>query len=232
MDFLTTIEYEGALKEALSSHKVVIFRNRCLPSCHESFYRDIASDIGELVPMEECLLTGDKNGEMWTDIRYDCNISNSYRHSNTRQPLHTDGSYEAHAPNISFFYCIRPARLGGATTFLDSTTLFNCLDKELRDRLERFPILFAKGVDSKQVPAIVGEKLTWNYFRAVECEDTELPNDFHRFLEDRVVESGITENVYLSVGDAVFFQDELVLHGRNAFFGDRWLRKGGIKQAV
>jgi alpha-ketoglutarate-dependent taurine dioxygenase len=39
---------------------------------------------------------------------------------------------------------------------------------------------------------------------------------------------GVLTNINLKKGDAVFFNDELILHGRNAFIGDRWLKKGGL----
>ena len=66
----------------------------------------------------------------------------------------------------------------------------------------------------------------WNYFRAEKCNVVE---DFHAFLENRIVQMGLLSNVSLRKGDAVFFNDQQVLHGRNAFIGERWLRKGGIK---
>ena len=218
------------------SYKVLVLRGprccemSCLPNNQlHQIYTEIAESIGELVPMEECLQTGNKNGELWTDIQYNPSIENSYRHSNTRQPFHTDGSYESDAPNISCFYCMVAAKQGGATTFLDYDELLDCLDTKLRDRLESTPVLFSKGNDSKTRPIIHDGRLTWNYFRASSPEDPTLVEDFHRFLEDRIVESHIAVDIYLQSGDAVFFQDELLLHGRNAFFGNRWLKKGGLR---
>lgn len=236
MQLLVELEYDGGtliVDNIFNCYKILVLRApyyeaRSLDRCHE-IYSDVAAQIGELVPMEESLFTGHKTGDLWTDIRYDPNIENSYRHSNTRQPLHTDGSYESKAPNISFFYCIEAARYGGATTFLDSSILLDCLDSDLRKRLETTPVVFSKGNDSKERTIIDGDRLTWNYFRATKCEDPTLIEDFHQFLETRVVEAHMTQDVYLRSGDAVFFQDELLLHGRNAFFGNRWLKKGGVR---
>ena len=38
----------------------------------------------------------------------------------------------------------------------------------------------------------------------------------------------MTQGIILERGEAVFFHDDLVLHGRNAFYGDRLLLKGEL----
>lgn len=195
------------------------------------YYYEMAPLIGELVPMEENLSTGDKTGDLFTDIVYNPHIDNSFRHSSTRQPLHTDGSYEADAPNISFFYCIAKAQFGGATTFIDGIDLLRILsahDQQLFKEACHYAVKFSKGSDSKTRPIIgnAGRQLTWNYYRA---EQSDLCWRFHRFLEDKVVEGGLLTPILLQEGEALFFHDEMVLHGRNSFIGDRWLKKGGIK---
>jgi alpha-ketoglutarate-dependent taurine dioxygenase len=60
----------------------------------------------------------------------------------------------------------------------------------------------------------------------------DLCERFHHFLETRIVASGITTACQLEKGEAVFFHDDRVIHGRNAFFaeypGQRSLIKGKV----
>ena len=59
-------------------------------------------------------------------------------------------------------------------------------------------------------------------------EAIEMCEEFHKFLENKVVAGGLLTGVYLKPGEAAFFQDDRILHGRNSFYGDRNLIKGGF----
>lgn len=245
MNFLKEIHYHdgvGAeIRDLLETTKIVLlsgYRGNDL----FQFYNRLADDLGQWVPMDEDLQTGKKTGAKWIEIKYDPQFPNSYRHSATRQPLHTDGSYESHAPEVSFFYCIQPAPAGGATTFIDSDELLKTLKLYSEDLFQRcceIPVTHAKGNDSKAKSIITedakGVVLTWNYFRVLETspETTELRREFHRFLEEKVVAGGLCSACQLKPGEAVFFNDERLLHGRNSFVanrvGDRHLLKGGLR---
>lgn len=217
------------VSSALRSSKIV--HVECPLKNYGEYFEEMAKYVGDLVPMEESLDTGDKTGDLFTDIRYDSTLPDSFRHSNTRQPLHTDGSYEASAPNVTFFYCIKRARHGGATTFIEGTELCRILydyDSNLHHAACNTPVKFFKGNDSKERPIIGkgGMVMTWNYYRA---EKTPLVEKFHRFLEDKIVGGGVTFPLMLEEGEGVFFHDEELLHGRNSFVGFRWLKKGGLR---
>jgi alpha-ketoglutarate-dependent taurine dioxygenase len=228
------------IRDRLQTTKVVLLTGyRC--NNPFQFYDNLSNEIGHWVAMDEDLQTGQKTGAKWIEIKYDPKFPDSYRHSCTRQPLHTDGSYESHAPEVSFFFCVRAAAVGGATTFVDSNDLLRALEiysKELYRACCEIPVTFAKGQDSKTKPIITndakGVVLTWNYFRVVEtCSETaDLKRDFHYFLEEKIVQGGLSFPCQLAPGDAVFFNDERLLHGRNSFVahtaGDRHLLKGGL----
>lgn len=199
------------------------------------FYNDLFESLGEAIPMDEDLSSENKTGNKWIEIRYDPSFPNSYRHSNTRQPLHTDGSYESNPPNINFFFCIEKAKVGGATTFIDSRELARCLkifDSSFFEELHNTNLTFSKGNDSKTRPILMADgddyRLAWNYFRATP-KDTEICLKFHNFLERKIVDGGVLMPIILDVGEAVFFNDEKILHGRNSFIGQRFLYKGGFK---
>ena len=198
------------------------------------YYENLARKIGTLALMEEDLNTGNKNGNFFTNIKHPVNFtSSSYSYSNTRQPLHTDGSYEFNAPTITFFGCLQKAKYGGATTFIENDFLIEVLeyyDKKLLKDLTSNIINFSKGNDCKKT-FIIDEKnfLNWNYYR---CERNKITNEFHNFLEEKIIASGLVDSIILNNGDALFFKDNKVLHGRNSFIGERWLMKGGIHERL
>jgi alpha-ketoglutarate-dependent taurine dioxygenase len=244
MQFFKQISNDKAapaeVRSLLEDTKVVLLTGYRGPDLFD-FYDRLSDEIGQWAPMDEDLGTGQKTGAKWIEIKYDPRFPDSYRHSSTRQPLHTDGSYESNAPKVSFFYCLRSAAFGGATTFIDSEKLLETLaaySNDLFRACHDLPVTFAKGEDSKTRPIVShdssGPVLTWNYFRVVETspEVASLRRDFHQFLEDKVVNGGLCFPCHLLPGDAVFFNDERLLHGRNSFvakaLGDRHLLKGGL----
>lgn len=244
MKFLEKIPYTqgvaSKIRDLLETTKVVLLTGYRGDNLLE-FYDKLSNEIGQWAAMDEDLQTGQKTGAKWIEIKYDAEFPNSYRHSSTRQPLHTDGSYESRAPQVSFFFCIRAASVGGATTFVDSEELLRALrlhSKTLYRSCCELPVTFSKGQDSKTKPIITNDAqgivLTWNYFRVLEnsLEITNLKQEFHQFLEEKVVQGGLCFPCQLAPGDAVFFNDDRLLHGRNSFVanrpGERHLLKGGL----
>lgn len=244
MDFYREISYKVGvareIRDLLETTKIVLLTGGAANDLF-AFYDNLSNEIGQWAPMDEDLQTESKTGAKWIEIKYDPQFPNSYRHSSTRQPLHTDGSYENNAPEVSFFYCINAAPKGGATTFIDSDELLKTLElhsPQLFQTCCDTAVTFAKGADAKTRPIITndakGTVLTWNYFRVTETspEIAELRRELHEFLEEKVVGGGLCFPCQLAPGDAVFFNDERLLHGRNAFVatrpGDRHLLKGGL----
>jgi alpha-ketoglutarate-dependent taurine dioxygenase len=244
MEFFKKIPYKDGvaaeIRDLLDTTKIVLMTGYDGNNLSE-FYDNLSEELGQWAPMDEDVQTGQKTGGKWIEIKYDPQFPDSYRHSCTRQPLHTDGSYESNAPRVSFFYCIKAAPVGGETTFLNSHDLLRELERYSKSLLKACcdnPVTFAKGKDSKTRPIIStdaeGIVLTWNYFRVIETsfEITKLRREFHQFLEEKIVEAGLCFPCHLKPGDAVFFNDERLLHGRNSFvtnhIGERHLLKSGL----
>ena len=98
-------------------------------------------------------------------------------------------------------------------------------NNDLLQTIKTTKVKFSKGNDFKITEILNEETCNWNFYRA---ENLPLVHAFHDYLENRIINMGLTTNIQLAKGDAIFFRDNLVLHGRNAFIGDRWLKKGGI----
>jgi len=218
------------IQDALLEDEIKVIH--AIPECKindlENYWTECAKRIGTLVPMEEDTI-GNKNGNYFTHIKYPWHErSDSFSHSNTRQPLHTDGSYESNAPNVTFFFCHKKPLYGGSTTYVmlkDLKIYIENYDAKLLQKLITTQVTHKKGDDFKVRPILCNDKLTWNYFR---CDENPLRQEFHDFLEQYVVGGGLCHSIKLKQGEALFFKDEEVLHGRNSFLGERWLVKGGI----
>ena len=197
----------------------------------DEFWDRVSDRIGDCMLLSEDPVTGERIGDKWLEIRYDSSIPNAYRHSKNAQPLHTDGSYVGDSPYISFFYCINQAKKGGATVFLDSDELIELLkqkDPTLLKDLYETTVCFAKDKDFKRRPIIDfdedGSNLNFNYY-CVDPQETDfakkLVERFHQFLQTKVVGEDKTYPIKLKPGEAVFFHDDRLIHGRKAFEATR-----------
>lgn len=216
------------IKNILLQEKIVQISSDSIK--YEEIFLDLAKKLGKLMPMEENMVTGDKTGNLFVNIKYQPNKSVSFLHSDTRQPFHTDGSYESNAPELTFFFCKKPAKYGGATIFiqnLDLIKICKSYDRKMYDYILKTKLRFFKGNDEK-FHEIIDKKnnLNWNYFRATK---TKLTEDFHNFVECKIYQGGVFNGINLNEGEAIIFPDTKFLHGRNSFIGNRWLKKGGIK---
>ena len=111
---------------------------------------------------------------------------------------------------------------------------------DLLDELMRTDVVHAKGGSRKVRKPLdqdaEGYLANWNYYCLDRTENTpdvlDLCERWQHFLETRIMESGIILPVQLAEGECVFFHDDRVMHGRNAFFaeypGQRSLIKGKI----
>ena len=244
--FLTTVEYDDGpnLVATLRSRLMdnwVVHLNR-VP--HEidllTFYTKLTDNLGRIIMADEGA-DGERNFQRWTNVEFIKEQQHTFRHSATRQPLHTDNAYISFEQNVVFFYCVRPAPVGGATTFIDGQNVVGLLETyepKLFDELSLREVVFGKGESGQRVRKIIeyderGISLNWNYFRVDRANNRaatiEMCERFHQFCEHKLVEGGLLTPIKLEAGECVIFHDERVLHGRNSFFGDRCPMKGGIQ---
>jgi alpha-ketoglutarate-dependent taurine dioxygenase len=245
-NFLKVISYSPSpdfsekFKETLKQYKLVHLTGVPNNVNYKEFYADLVDKLGEILNVDEDINTGNaKSQERWTDVRYDKEKAFTFRHANSRQPLHTDAAYVNFDLEVNFFFCVENAEIGGATTFIDSDDLCYILGKyepALFEKLKTLEVSFGKGQDQRKRRKIIdrdkrGVKLNWNYFRVMPDnpkEVLEMCEEFHKVLENKIVAGGLLTAVYLKPGEAALFQDDRILHGRNSFYGNRTLIKGGF----
>jgi hypothetical protein len=233
-------DFAARIHDALVSSKLLVTTGVDPTIDQRGFWDEVSEQIGTpCYEFQEDAYTGAKTGGKWQEIRFNPEITHSYRYTKNAQPMHTDGSYMKQGPEIVFFYCIKAAPEGGATTFIDSQELIAVLRREdpqlLRD-LEGVQVHFSKAAEHKTRPIITtdakGDLLTWNYYCVDATEPAatkQLAERFHGFLQTRVVGTANLTPIRLQPGEAVFFHDERLLHGRESFAAkvhdDRYLLK-------
>jgi len=252
LKFFKKIDYKNfnnaleELKNSIHEYQLIHLAGFTFDTETEEFYSAVSDRLGEIQPIDEDKTTGTLTGNRWIDITFDPAEPNKYRSSKTRQPYHTDDSYieiKGAEGRVTFFYCKSQAEMGGATTFLKSEDIINALyaDEEfqLLDDIQKIPIKFSKSDSAKVRPVLnedaVGKIWNWNW-HCVDKENSDAALDvakrFHNFLENRILMAGLAFGVHLLPGEAVFFLDHRLLHGRNAFFtkeaGGRKLIKGAF----
>lgn len=207
---------------------------------YDSYYKTLAQKVGKTIIYEEDPITGEIRPNHWTKIEYIAGEEeNTYKHSNYAQPLHTDYGYFSFEIFCSFFYCEKQAEFGGATTFIDVDDIVSVLQSTNTELLEKLLITkihfgrkdnpLAHNDDFILQKDEIGWKINWNYYRAKEDKtNSYLVEEFKSFLDTYIEKSGELINLKLQPGEAVFFHDRRILHGRNSFVGKRILNKGAI----
>ncbi len=210
------------------------------------FYEKIGNTVGKYHMLAEDVKLGDRSNQkankIWMDVRYDSNIYDAYRHSSNPQPLHTDGSYNPNFPNATIMCCVSNSASGGETIFLELKKLTEILKKDDPELLE---FLFTKKIlhersgylNKKKILYFEGKKLkvNFNYF----CVSKKNPKKslqkikklFNFINTSEKIKKNLLE-IKLEKGEAIFWKDSEVLHGRNGFLpkknSDRFLWKAAI----
>ena len=211
------------------------------------FYEKIGSKIGKYYKLAEDVKLGDRSNQqankIWMDVRYDSNINDAYRHSSNPQPLHTDGSYNPNFPNATIMCCISNSASGGETIFLELEKLVKILKQ---DDPELLKFLFSEEVlhersgytNKKKILTQKDKKIeiNFNYY----CVSKKNPKNslikikkFFKFINtSQKIKKNLT-SIKLNRGEAVFWKDSEILHGRNGFLpkknSDRFLWKAAIQ---
>ena len=211
------------------------------------FYEKIGNAIGKYHMLAEDVNLGDrskqKSNKIWMDVRYDSNINDAYRHSSNPQPLHTDGSYNPNFPNSTIMCCVSNSVSGGETVFLELNKLVEILKQdnpELLEFLFEIDIIHERSgyLNKKKILYLEDKKLktNFNYFCISKKNPEKSLINFKTFFNFINTSEKIKKNitaVKLKEGEAVFWKDSEILHGRNSFSpkkdSDRFLWKAAIE---
>ncbi|HVF71279.1 MAG TPA: TauD/TfdA family dioxygenase [Chthoniobacterales bacterium] len=236
----------ATVRGVLEDSVVVHVKNAAVFPDPLASWERLIGEIGDFAAVgEEASGQKAEQKSIWMDVRFDPRHNQSFRHFNSAQPLHTDGAYEEEYPGTAFFFCAKQAPTGGATLFLDVADLIDILQKEepaLYRDLTTIPVRFSKLGGAGKTCCVLdeddqGPRVNWNYYRVAGDQGPEvarLREEFHAFLQNRFVDRNDLLALRLETGDAVFFKDTRVLHGRHAYeahaAGDRLIWKCYFKR--
>ncbi len=216
---------------ALDENKVFHLKSNISSDQVRSFYESVGKKIGKLHHLAEDVRHGDRDNqrtnEIWMEVRFDSKFPDAYRHSSNPQPFHTDGSYIRNYPNSTLMCCVANSEVGGETIFLKAKEIVKILetkDKKLLEFLLTNEILHERSGDSTNRKIIEMNnghyKINFNY-HCVSKKNSQISLDyvdqFFKFINTSKDVKEKTQAVKLNVGDAVFWKDSDVLHGRNGF---------------
>ena len=211
------------------------------------FYENIGNIIGKYKFLGEDVKLGNRSSQkankIWMDVRYDSNIKDAYRHSANPQPLHTDGSYNPNFPNATIMCCVSNSVPGGETIFLELKKIVEILeqdDPELLEFIFTEEILHERSgyINKKKILYIENKKLkiNFNYFCVSKKNSKKSLRNIEKFFSFINTSEKIKKNIFpvkLDMGEAVFWKDSEILHGRNGFVpkndSDRFLWKAAIE---
>lgn len=233
-------ELAAVLAAALRQSSVVRMQGPRFAPATRKKWDKVVRALGQPCFEGEDSATGSKDSSMWMDVSYHPDRQNTFRHSCTAQPLHTDGAYNNAPPEIVIFVCQETASSGGATIFVSAETVARQAkekDGRLYDNLFALPVPYGKaGVRGRSIPVLTqtpdGLRINWNYYRVLRDESKEVHDfaeGFHRFLQEQIVAQDLVVPLTLLPGETLIFKDQCVLHGRTAFApGPRCLWKCGV----
>lgn len=231
----------------VEKNKIFHIKSNIAENKIRDFYEKVGSQLGRYEMLAEDVNLGNRDNQkankIWMDVRYDSNINDAYRHSSNPQPLHTDGSYNKKFPNATIMCCISNTAKGGETIFLDLNKLVEIMKSDEPKILE---YLFSKDVlhersgysnKKKILQEENGKyKINFNYYCVSKKNSTETIQFIERFFNYLNTSNKIKKNIIplkLKPGEAVFWKDSEILHGRNGFIAqensERFLWKAAIK---
>jgi len=212
-------------------------------------YENLNKILGEMIPIDLNENTYVPTMKYWSNVKYEYGSDEKqFWRSSNHQNLHTDNTFASkeHYANLTELVCLKAVEYSGNTTIISNEKLIDLIKfVDENNNTKIFENIYNKKINfsldnTRQInkPILIynSEKnryiFNFNYYPAIRANnnqtDFELINLLHLFLEEKIMHSNLMDEVKLNRGDAIIFNDELVLHGRRSFIGTRHYIKAGI----
>ncbi len=215
-----------------------------------STYEKLNNYIGKIIPIDLEKDTYKITGNIWADVKYDYySDEKQFWRSSNHQNLHTDNTFcqKEHYGNLTELLCFKQSEYSGNTTFISNEYLIDLIkfvdkntNRKLYEKILNKEIYHSAGDDLYLKRKILEYNeehnkyvFCYNYFPAMrgknKDEDIEIINELNTFLEEKIMHSNLMNEVKLNRGDALIFNDEILMHGRRSFIGTRHYKKCSIQ---
>lgn len=224
---------------------VVIKNNSILMEENEimNYYNNLNNLLGEIKLVDKNKYDDEKQHDYWVDVEYNFHSENILQpwKSNEQLILHTDNTLSDNLKfaNITELVCIQPCDYSGETVIISNSAIielikyldtknntnlyYNLINTKIYHKLVEKNICI-KNNDTYtfnfNITQILKSSLNTN-------DDLDTANHFQKILEN-IMKSSLCNLIKLEKGDALLFDDTLVMHGRKYVFGERLYKKCGI----
>jgi hypothetical protein len=215
-----------------------------------NYYNKLNNLIGEVKLVDKNKYNDTNQDDYWVDVEYNFESKNVDNLENNLQPwksneqlmLHTDNtvSNKLNFANITELVCIQQCDYSGETVIISNNKIIELIkyldvknNTNLYDDLINTKI-YHKSIEKNICIKNKEDAHTFN-FNITQILKSDLntydnlvvANNFSKILEN-IMKSSLVNLIKLEKGDALLFNDSLVMHGRKYVFGERLYKKCSI----
>ncbi len=136
-------EHSTQLLDDLAYYGAVLLRGFDINSDLE--FEQTVLSVPEFRGISEAFMA--ENGRIHVDdLKFVLHTNSVYKTGGTLYlgGFHTENYYSADVPGFIFFYCAQPSALGGETGIINTQKIYQTLDKELQNKIERHSFFVTK----------------------------------------------------------------------------------------
>lgn len=162
--------------------------------------------------------------------------------STTRDFWHSDQQHRDNPATLAFLYCLVPATVGGATSFVSTDVDRTRLGSDLVERLAALRVVYEPASDHDNIPAVQvnqpallkcpTSQRRFAYVSENTVEFTGLGKEGSAVLKRRVLDHLLhPSRVYShdwTIGDLILYDNAQLMHRREPYEGRRWLKTAKI----
>lgn len=218
------------------------------------YYTQLNQYIGAMIRVDKLKYNELDQEDYWVNVQYDIPSAKTSELKPWKRDehlkLHTDNTVSSQNANLTELVCIYPCKYSGLTTvisntlvveliqYIDSLHQTNTAYIPLFDQLIGREIYFSSDSINHHKRQILEYnhpyyKISFNYTQAIKSDkntldDIAIIERFNEFLEEKIIHSHLMDEIKLGVGDALIFNDDMIIHGRRSVIGPRYYKKCGM----
>jgi len=231
---------------------IIIKNNSILIGENEimNYYNKLNNLIGEVKLVDKNKYNDAKQDDYWVDVEYKLQSKNFDILENNLQPwksneqlmLHTDNtlSNKTTFANTTELVCIQQCDYSGETVIISNSKIIELVKYlDIKNNTKLYDDLINTKIYHKSIEKNICIKnkddsytFTFNITQILKSDlnthyNLLVANNFSKILEN-IMKSSLVNLIKLEKGDALLFNDTLVMHGRKYVFGERLYKKCSI----
>jgi hypothetical protein len=244
-DDITTISSLILQKLQQKCSYIIVRNNDVLSNENDimSFYNRINANLGSIQRVDKEKYS-DEIDDYWVNVQYNSiSIDSKPWKTNHNLALHTDNTLTNSTTfaDITELVCIQPSTYSGETVFISNNKIIEII--KYMDNINNTTLyddIMSTNVYHKNIQKPIcsyntnTNEYTFN-FNITQILKSTLNDDnnvsiamkFSNIL-DNIMNSSLVDEIRLNTGDAILFNDTIVMHGRRYIFGNRLYKKCSI----